>query len=168
MPATQSISDQLIQDSLIRAVQNVCRTMLQQDATFTGRTSEPQIGMFSTSKHVFGSVGFVGEVNGIVYLCIPDDFATDAAARILGMSPAEVEYSGDEVVKDVVGEVTNMTVGGFKNALCDVGFPCKLTLPTIVRGNNLSVASIKSATRHIFSFDSGGHRLVADIQIKAD
>jgi len=37
----------------------------------------------------------------------------------------------------------------------------------VVRGRNLSIASIKSATRHIVSFDCGGHRLIADIQIKA-
>ena len=24
-------------------------------------------------------------------------------------------------------------VGGFKNALCDAGFPCKLTIPSILR-----------------------------------
>jgi hypothetical protein len=30
------------------------------------------------------------------------------------------------------------------------------------------VASIKSATRHIFLFDCKGHRIVTDIQIKID
>ncbi len=72
------------------------------------------------------------------------------------------------MVKDVVGEITNMIVGGFKNALCDLGFPCKLTLPTIVRGDRLAIATLKSATRHIFRFDCSGHRLIADIQLKGD
>lgn len=168
MAATQTITDQVIQDSIIHAVQNVCHTMLGSEAAFVERATEPRPGEFGGHRYVFGSVGFVGEVSGLVYLCIPDDFAAGAASRILGMSPAEVEMSGDEVVKDVIGEVTNMTVGGFKNALCDLGFPCKLTLPTIVRGNNLAVAAIKGTTRHIFKFDCAGHRLVADIQIKAD
>jgi len=102
----------------------------------------------------------------MVYLCITDDFAINAASRILGTSPAEVRAEGDAVIKDVIGEITNMTVGGFKNALCDQGYTCKLTLPTIVRGNNLAVATMKSATRHIFHFSCDGHQLVADIQIK--
>jgi len=142
-------------------------TMMHHEAT-----SLPDAGAgrpdFGARLHLFGSVGFVGDINGLVYLCIPDDFARYAASRILGMSPGEVELGGDDVVKDVIGEVTNMTVGGFKNSLCDVGYPCKLTLPTIVRGDNLSVAAIKGAARHVFAFDCAGHRLIADIQIKAE
>jgi len=71
-------------------------------------------------------------------------------------------------LKDVVGEITNMTVGGFKNALCDTGFPCKLTLPTIVRGDHLAVSGLKNTERHIFHFDCAGHRLVADIQMRQE
>jgi chemotaxis protein CheX len=166
--AAQPITDTLVQDSIIRAVRNVCVTMLKQEASFVEKTAGTAYDGFKEKPHVFGSVGFAGVIDGIVYLCIPDDFAQDAAARVLGMSANEVEMSGDEAVKDVVGEITNMTVGGFKNALCNIGFPCKLTLPTIVRGDNLAVAGLKGASRHIFHFDCSGHRLVADIQLKQD
>ena len=168
MAATQTITDSLIQDFIVRAVQNVCQTMLCREVGFVEKSSSADYCGFSDRVHLFGNVGFAGEVNGIVHLCIPDDFAQDAASRILGMTPAEVEMSGDEVVKDVIGEITNMTVGGFKNALCDVGFPCKLSLPVIVRGDKISVASIRGAARHIFHFDCAGHRLIADIQLKHD
>lgn len=164
----QSISDTLVQDSIVRAVRNVCVTMLKQEVGLVEKAADTAYEGFKEKPHVFGSVGFVGLIDGIVYLCIPDDFAQDAAARVLGMSTAEVEMSGDEAVKDVVGEITNMTVGGFKNALCNVGFPCKLTLPTIVRGDNLAVSGLKGANRHIFHFDCSGHRLIADIQLKQD
>ena len=168
MPAISSIPDTLVQDSIIRAVQKVCTTMLKRDASFVEKGIEGTQNAFKECPHVFGSVGFVGKIDGIVYLCIPDDFALDAAARVLGMTPSEVEMSGDGTIKDVIGEITNMTVGGFKNALADLGFPCKLTLPTIVRGDHLAVASLKGAERHIFHFDCAGHRLVADIQLKQD
>lgn len=168
MATASPISDSLVQDSIIRAVKNVCATMLKREAGFVEKTVDAAYEGFREKPHVFGSVGFVGDIAGIVYLCIPDDFAQDAAARVLGMSPAEVEMSGDAAVKDVVGEITNMTVGGFKNALCNIGFPCKLTLPTIVRGDHLAVASLKGADRHTFHFDCAGHRLIADIQLKQD
>ncbi len=168
MPTVQTISDTLVQDSIIRAIKSVCTKMLKRDAVFVERGTEGTQNSFKEKPHVFGSVGFVGKVDGIVYLCIPDDFAMDAAGRVLGMSAAEVEMSGDGTIKDVIGEITNMTVGGFKNALCDVGFPCKLTLPTIVRGDHLAVSSIKGAERHIFHFDCAGHLLVADIQLKQE
>jgi len=166
MAITAPITDDLIHKSIIRAVQNVCSTMLKQTASFVEKSSEPNRAGLKDQPHVFGCVGFLGKIDGMVYLCITDDFAINAASRILGTSPAEVRAEGDAVIKDVIGEITNMTVGGFKNALCDQGYTCKLTLPTIVRGNNLAVATMKSATRHIFHFSCDGHQLVADIQIK--
>lgn len=160
------IADELIHKSIVHAVQNVCSTMLKHDAGFVEKTAEPNNSKFAGVTHVFGCVGFVGKIDGIVYLCITDDFAQHAASSILGLSPAEVQAEGDSVIKDVVGEVTNMTAGCFKNVLCDQGFPCKLTLPTIIRGENLCVAAMKGCSRHIFHFDTQGHRLIADIQIK--
>jgi len=167
MVPTTSITDELIQQAIVRAVENVCSTMLKQKASFEEKLVEQDQNRFKGQAHIFGCVGFVGKIDGMVYLCISDDFAINAASNMLGMSTAEVVAEGDAVVKDVIGEITNMTVGGFKNALCDKGFPCKLTLPTIVRGQNLSVAAMKSCARHIFRFECGGHCLIADIQIKS-
>jgi len=170
MVPTQLISDTLIQDSIIRAVQNVSRTMLREEAclvsTTPADTTANALSSIGTAPYVIGNVGFAGEANGLVYLCFTDEFARRAASHILGMSPAEIEGNGHEVIKDVIGEITNMTTGGFKNALSDHGFPCKLSLPTIVRADRLSIAAIKSAIRGIFHFKCGAHRLMADVQVK--
>ncbi len=165
MAVTQPITDQLIQDSLVQAVQHFTKTMLRRDAVFVGRTADPLPG---TVYGVIGNVGFVGEANGIVYLCFTESFAIHATSLILGMSRGEVEMHGPEVMKDAIGEITNMTAGGFKNQLCDIGFPCRLTLPTIVRGTNLAVAAITSTHRHVFELKCDGHSFVADIQLKAE
>ncbi len=170
MVPTQPITDSLIQDSIVKAVQNVSRTMLRREALLVEATVADTTGnslsSLGTAPYVIGNVGFAGDANGLVYLCFTDEFARHAAGHILGMSAAEIEIHGHEVVKDVVGEITNMTTGGFKNALCDFGFPCKLSLPTIVRGDHLSIAAIKSASRGIFHFTCGAYRLMADVQVK--
>ena len=168
MAIAPPISDTQVQEFIIRAVHNVCSRMLKREATFVEKSADAAYTGFKDKLHFFGSVGFVGQIDGIIYLCIPDDFVQEAACRVLGMSSAEIEMSGDAVLKDVVGEITNMTVGGFKNALCDTGFPCKLTLPTIVRGDHLSVSGLKNTERHIFHFDCAGHRLIADIQMRQE
>jgi chemotaxis protein CheX len=168
MGAPPQITDKLIQDAIVRAVQNVCRTMLRQVAGLVGNDLKPAPADSDRHFEIIGSVGFAGAASGMVYLCLTDDFANQATGEILGMSAAEVEMNGPEVLKDAIGEITNMTAGGFKNELCDLGLPCKLTLPTILRGHCLSVAAIKSAARHIFVFDCGGHRFAADIQLKVD
>ena len=168
MPATQPFTDALIQDSIAKAVQNVSRTLLRQDAPLVDRLDVAEYEASPLCFQVIGNVGFAGETNGIVYLCMSDDFARFAVGTVLGLSAAEVDFHGPEVMKDAIGEITNMTVGGFKNALCDLGFPCKLTLPTIVQGRNLTVAALKGTTRHLFRFTCATHVLVADIQLKSE
>jgi chemotaxis protein CheX len=162
------ITDSLVQDCIIKAVQSVFRTMMNQEVTFVSHAGPEYASTAATPTQIMGSVGFIGTANGLIYLCLSDEFAKYAAGRILGMTAAEVDMHGEEVIHDAIGEITNMTVGGFKNTLCDLGFPCKLTLPAIVRGNNLSIASIKMAARHVFHFDCKGHRITADIQIKSE
>jgi len=168
MAAAQQITDALIQESIANATQNDCRTLLRHDARLVDRVDTASYEADPIKFQLIGNVGFGGEANGVTYLCMSDDFALFAVSTILGMSRAEVEFHGPDVVKDAIGEFTNMTVGGFKNALCDVGFPCKLTLPTIVRGNNLAVAALKGTVRHVFRFSCASHVLVADIQLKSD
>jgi chemotaxis protein CheX len=82
------------------------------------------------------------------------------------MTEAELEEAGDDVINDAIGELTNMTVGSFKNGLCDAGYPCMLTIPSIVRGGNFVIEPIGTAARHVFSFDCDGHCVVADILIE--
>jgi len=164
----QHITDAIVQDAITNAVQNVCRVLIKQEAKLVGRVTADTPDPAPLHIQVMGNVGFVGDVNGIVYLCMGDEFAAYAVGEILGMSAAEVLFEGPEVIKDAIGEVTNMTVGGFKNALCDIGFPCKLTLPTIVRGTNLKAGAIKGASRHIFRFECSGRPFLADIQLKVE
>ena len=61
-----------------------------------------------------------------------------------------------------------MIAGGFKNKLCDLGFPCMLTLPTIMRGQHLTVVTLKGTEHHVFNFAVDGHRMIAEVQIKAE
>lgn len=158
-----TISDAHIQKSIVRAVTNVCQTMLSLEPALEG--VDPA-GLANGREYVFGCVGFVGDTNGLVYLGIPDQFAKEMTAQILGMSPHEVASQGNVLVNDVIGEFTNITVGGFKNALCDLGLPCKLTLPSIIRGEHVSVAANRGAIRHQFVFSCRGQQILADIQFK--
>jgi Predicted inhibitor of MCP methylation, homolog of CheC len=166
--ASSPITDLLIQECIIRSVQSVFRTMVGHDATFVQAAPPDSIKLPLASSMIVASVGFIGAANGLIYLCLSEDFSKIACSRILGMTAEEVEMHGNDVIHDAIGEITNMTVGGFKNTLCDMGYPCKLTLPAIVRGHKLSIAAIKSATRHIFHFDCEGHRVTTDLQIKID
>lgn len=169
MSAVKSqITEDLIQDCIVKSIQSVFRTMLHRQATLVQRLDASAQPTAYRAPQILASVGFIGVADGLIYICLPEEYAKTISASMLGMTVGELDAAGQEVVHDALGEITNMTVGGFKNTLCDLGYPCKLTLPAIVRGENLSIANVKGATRHVFYFDCEGHQLVADIQIKAD
>lgn len=169
MPTTDSISDVVFRETITRAVQDVVKTMLNLQASFHSEISADHAAEHPieiSGPHVVGTVGFIGDINGLIYLYLGADFATVASSHLLGMSKAELDAAGDEVINDAIGEVTNMTVGAFKNQLCDRGFACKLTIPSILRGSNFSIEPISSATRRVYRFDIGQHRIIADLLMK--
>jgi chemotaxis protein CheX len=173
MPAAAEINEPLIREYITRAVSDVFKTMLGRVPAFVGSTQQPTGSAAPVTPnsdrqlYVVGTVGFIGEVNGLIYLYLEEPFARLCTCQLLGMTDAELQAAGDEVINDAIGELTNMTVGGFKNGLCDAGYPCKLTIPSILRGSNFSIEPISSATRHTYNFDSAGHKVVADILLKA-
>ncbi|HWA87260.1 MAG TPA: chemotaxis protein CheX [Opitutus sp.] len=168
MSTIQEITESIIRENISRAVGDVFKTMLGRTCTLMAETKSPFSGAsLQAGQCVVGTVGFIGELNGLIYLYFDTGFARLCAAQLLGMAEAEVDAAGDEVVNDAIGEITNMTVGSFKNSLCDAGYPCRLTIPSILRGTNFSVEPISSTTSYVFKFECTGHRLIADILIKA-
>lgn len=172
MPAIATINEEQIRSYINRAVGDVFKTMLGREPSSTTHLERVQGAVIppveSQQPQVVGTVGFVGDINGLIYLHLDLAFARICTCHLLGMTDAELDEAGDDVINDAIGEITNMTVGSFKNGLCDCGYPCKLTIPSIVRGSNFIIEPISSATRHIFYFHCDSHRVVADILIQKD
>ena len=171
MPASHEISETLIRENITRAIGDVFKTMIGRSISLSGADdgvdgSWPQTRPITADQivpQVVGTVGFLGDVNGLIYLYFDSSFANECVGHLLSMTEDELTEAGEEVVNDAVGELTNMIVGSFKNGLCDAGFECKLTIPSILRGRNFSVEPISSAMRHIYSFECQGRRVVTDI-----
>ena len=174
MPAIQEITEKLISENIHRALHDVFKTMLGRQPEFVSsavqgageHAHDTPVRPENSQSHVVGTVGFIGDVNGLIYLYFDLGFAHLATCHLLGMTAAELEEAGDEVINDAIGELTNMTVGSFKNGICDAGYPCKLTIPSILRGSNFSIEPISSAVRHTYTFNCAGHRVVTDILMK--
>jgi len=168
MPAVEEISESLIRENITRAVADVFKTMMGRSAApkAAGPGAAPETPGISPAQ-VVGTVGFIGDVNGLVYLYLDESFANQCTSQILGMSPFELQTRGEGIVNDAIGELTNMVVGSFKNALCDAGYPCKLTIPSIMRGRNFCIQSTRMAERRSYRFTSGGHDVVTDIIIRS-
>ena len=90
-------------------------------------------------NQIVGSVGFAGKAMGNVNVLVSSDFAHLITAEMLGMEKNEIE--SEEEVFDVIGELCNMVGGGIKSQLCDSGFTCELSIPSVTRGNDLKTES---------------------------
>lgn len=118
-------------------VPEVLQTMVGLSANpGTGNENYPQP---SKLTGVTGAIGLSGKVNGFVYTAFSDKLSVHVAEKILGGS------ASDQDISDVIGELTNMITGNLKSRLCDMGFNCALSIPSVMRGDEITV-SAKNAT----------------------
>lgn len=173
MPEATFPDSETLTKLLENAVLKVLLTMAKLNGKYCARlTTEPNspapfYAVGAKDPMMAGSVGFTGEANGMVYLYMEMPLAAQIASHITGMEPKELMQADNyEIVKDVVGEMTNMTVGTFKNGICDLGFQCKVTLPTVLHGSGLKVESVASAQRLTYHFEVVGRPFIADVFIQ--
>ncbi|MSU61066.1 MAG: chemotaxis protein CheX [Pedosphaera sp.] len=112
---------------------------------------------------IVGSVGFTGKATGIIYLSATASMGQFVTRKMLGLSEAEVD---DDMINDAFGELCNMVVGSVKSHLCDCGWSCVLTVPSIVRGKGLSIKTIADVKRTSLGFLAGEQRLLVEVTVK--
>lgn len=126
----------------------------------------PEEPHLNGAEYVAASVGFNGDLNGVVYSYCTNHFARNVTCNLLGLDENEIE--DEAMVNDAMGEIANMIVGQIKSALCDRGVPCTLTIPSIVRGQNFSVQASRTTTRKISLFKSNDNQLVVEVLLKPE
>lgn len=132
MSAANSVNE-VILEVLDRYVPEVLKTMAGLVATpGKGDANAPQPTNLSG---ISGAIGLSGSANGIVYTAFSENLAQAAAEAILGGSASQQD------VNDVVAELTNMITGNLKSHLCDAGYNCSLSIPSVVRGEVISVSA---------------------------
>lgn len=172
-----SVTDEDLQSFVTQSVDSVFSTMLSTNAAFektveySDTSKQPVEQPFDTSQNIVASsVSFVGKVNGTIFLYINEELSVTLASKMLGLTPDEVKAEGFELVNDTLGEIANMTVGGFKNKICSLGYDCSLTIPSIVRGKNLQVTQSASfpVIRRFYRFDIEGSPFIFDLLLKKE
>lgn len=113
-----------------------------------GNSQAPQPSVLAG---ISGSIGLSGRVHGVVYTAFSPSLGQMVAEKIFGGA------AGEQDVNDVVAELTNMFTGNLKSMLCDRGYNCSLTIPSVARGDKITI-SAKSATISVNnSFAVEGH-----------
>ena len=116
------------------------------------------------ARQVVGSVSMAGTVSGTVNIYVGNMFAKVITADMLGMELDEVD--SDEEIHDVIGELSNMIGGDLKSRLCDAGFDCSLSIPSITSGKDFVIESKGWAVNEQVFFEYQEHIALIEAFLK--
>lgn len=173
LPFTETEIEGMVADAIIKVFDTMLSISVTHKDTvcYTSspgeerRPAEP-IPLDSNEPVIASAVGFIGTVNGVLYLYFSDSVATKIACSFLGMDRAELEEEGPETVSDTLGELANVSVGTFKNKMCDKGYNCRLTIPSILRGQHFTIESTSSVLRKVYRFQYDDSIFAVDLLMK--
>ena len=115
------------------------------------RPSKPE-----PTNGVVALIGLTGTWVGTGSVFCSGDFARKISGQLLMSEFASI----DQEVLDAMGEIANMIVGSFKNALeAEVGM-LEMSIPVVVFGHNFTATSIHRADWIVVPFDCGSERLI--------
>ncbi len=124
----------------------VCESVFQSFLNFTISVGRPYLCDSSSTNDwdISGIIGLTGEARGAVVLSMKESLALNITSLLSGNSKSKV----DEEVIDAVGELVNIIAGNAKKGLEET-FRLVISLPTIVHGNNHTIAWPIEKTRII-------------------
>jgi len=117
-------------------------------------------------EKTMGEISFAGEVTGSLQFMVSTEFARLMTSAILGMEPGEID--DEEEVKDVIGEVTNITAGNLKAAFNDSGLGCKISPPHITTGTDFTIETAHMDRTERYAFKLRRHEIFVEVCVKID
>jgi len=134
---TASFDEADLARRVICDVQELFRTMVGRDDLLHLPLMVDPVTHFE--ECVTAMVGLAGSYNGMISLHAPRNLALDFTSGMLGMEAAGL----DEEVHDAMGELANMIAGAFKHHLSSTGLDIRISLPSIITGNEYFIATGK-------------------------
>lgn len=148
-----------IKTTVSKSVIDVFDTMLSLEA----KISEANVEALESNRFM-GTVKFAGAVVGIVTIQMSYDFARIMTASMQGIEPEEVK--GDEEIKDLLAELSNIVGGKLKSAYTDIGLYCKLTAPSITTGSDFTMQSLNMDKYEKLVFLCQEHPVIVEMVVK--
>jgi chemotaxis protein CheX len=155
------MSNDALAQSMTASVKQIFSTMIFMDDIVEEAFSDEADTRFNCS--ISALVGLGGSCPGMVGVHIPEDFAKEVTAAMLGMEPGELE--GDSDVHDAVGEVANMLAGEMKMILSERGADICLSTPTIISGEEYVIDVLADNGAISVPFTRGTYRFLGTLQL---
>ena len=149
-----------LQSFIIKAVTGVFDMMLSMEVEPGDETEN----LNNEEKHIVGAVSFAGEVMGSISIKVSSNFARRMTMGMLGMEEDEID--GDDEIKDVIGEVSNIIGGNLKSNFVDAGFFCELSIPSITTGSDFTIQSLNMETYERLFFHHKEDLVIVELGVK--
>lgn len=146
--AQKIVSMKELENGLERAIKEITTTMLSCESEL--------IPLSLVEKHPPGLsavVGFGGKISGFVAVHLSLHSACGLASSLVGMEFLEM----DDMVADAMGEIVNMLAGGLKKSVSKDEDLFKISVPSIVYGDEYATHTPKSAEQVCLGIQAGGY-----------
>jgi CheY-specific phosphatase CheX len=127
--------------------------MLDMEVRSTGIAPEAH----SAGLGIISLIGITGEWGGSGVFCCSPAFAATIWGRMLGADPGNETRAIDDEILDVVAEITNMTIGNFKNLLEPVTGALAISVPTVIHGRNFEFRNTSGLRGVALEFEAADH-----------
>ncbi|MDD2308346.1 MAG: chemotaxis protein CheX [Desulfuromonadaceae bacterium] len=156
-----SFTEAQVAGYVIDATKEVFSTMVMMEITDEFPLKEP-VSRFKCS--ITGMVGFAGTYSGVISIHCPVALALKITSNMLGLDCDEV----NEDLNDAIGEIANMLGGSVKQVLSKGGLDVKLSIPTVISGEDYTVNSLSDNDCVVVPFTVEEHTLLVGITLKKE
>lgn len=156
--ASKVFTEEQLAKYIIDATQEVFSTMVMMEAMDDYPLRDP-INRFKCS--ITGMVGFAGIYSGVISIHCPVELALKITSSMLGMECDEV----NEDLNDAIGEIANMLGGSVKQVLSKGGLDVKLSIPTVISGEDYTVNSLSDTDCVVIPFKTDDNRFLVGLTL---
>ncbi|OGT99007.1 MAG: chemotaxis protein CheX [Geobacteraceae bacterium GWC2_48_7] len=159
--ATACLTEEQLAKYIIGSTREVFSTMVMMDPSDDLPLIEP-INRFKCS--ITGMVGFAGTYSGVISIHCPVSLALKITSSMLGM---ECDEANDDL-NDAIGEIANMLGGSVKLVLSKGGLDVKLSIPTVISGEDYTVNSLSDIDCVVIPFNLDGEKFLVGLTLKKE
>ncbi len=139
--------------ALLEGAKEVFETMIFMDLE---EPSEPDQQIEGDS--LISSITFMNAIKGCLAIRCSIPCARTVAANMLGIdTPEEIT---EEELCDALGEVANMVMGSVKSRIADDIGEVQVSIPTVIRGQNLANSLGEGANKILVTVNTGDEEII--------
>jgi flagellar motor switch protein FliN/FliY len=158
----EKITDAAIRQSIETTIVETFDAMMSMSLEAVDASAD----VLTDEKKMVGAIHFGGEAFGVMSFHLSEPFAHAVTAAMLGIDVEEIEDI--DQIKDVIGELANITAGNLKTEFLDAGLTCIISTPSFTMGSDFKIDPVDIAPPVQFAFTHQDEIVLVELCVKED